>query len=285
MTIRKYFSFLFPFCFLLLLLSGCGGGKPSEKEQYEDLRSSFKYKSYKTLSKGTITFIADNYNKTVDSSQWKVKEPYIRLMLGYYWAISDQPAFAFAEADVISENSQDQNLGCLASMLNSCTMYQQGWTGLAKEESGKGMALASTSGDKDMLETETMIFHLLMGTVCVQQKNMDAAKFHFAGFAAISGVDLPYKLADVMADIQKGNLQQGLQKARLLASDPAVPEIFRTELGGIIAEVEKKGGDVNSSMFWPKTFGSLIMDELKSSSKKGASGLMKIVDKAAGKLS
>ena len=127
------------------------------------MRSTFKCKTYKVLSQGSITLLSEGYNKTVDSSGWKVEDSYFRLMLGHYWSISSHPAFAFAEADILSEKSGSENLTYLASMLNSCTMYQQGWTGLAKEESDKGIALASTNGDTEMVETETMIFHLLVG--------------------------------------------------------------------------------------------------------------------------
>ena len=284
MSIKKYGPILLAFTLVTIILASCGSEKPSEKEQYEEVRSSFKYSTYKALSKGSITFIADNYNKTLDSTKYKVEDSFVRLMLGYYWAISNHPAFAFAEADILTENSGDKDLSYLASMLNSCTMYQQGWTTLAKEESDKGISLASTNGDKEMVEMETMVFHLLIGTVCVQQQNYDAAKFHFAGFGQLTGVDFPYKLIDIMADVKKGDLQAGLKKAKMLADDPNVPEIVRTELKAIIAEAEKKGGDVNSSMFWPKMISSYIVDEMKRSSNKGVSGVMTMLDQAVSKL-
>lgn len=281
----KNINFLGLAALLLLVLSaGCGSDKPTERDQYEEVRSSFKYKTYKTLSKGSVTFIADGYNKTLDSAGWKVEDSYFRLMLGYYWSISAHPAFAFAEADILTEQSGSKNLTYLASMLNSCTMYQQGWTELAKEESDKGITLAATNGDKEMVEIETMIFHLLVGTVCIQQENYDAAKFHFAGFGQLTGVEFPYKLIDVMVDIKKGDIQAGLQKAKKLSDDPTMPESIRTELKVIIAEAESKGGDVNSSMFWPKIISGVIMDELKKSSKAGVSGVMELVGSATDKL-
>ena len=108
---------------LMVLLAACGGEKPSEREQYEEMRSTFSYKTYKVLSQGSVTLLSEGYNKTVDSSQWKVEDSYLRLILGYYWSISGHPAFAFAEADILSEKSGSENLTYLASMLNSCTMY------------------------------------------------------------------------------------------------------------------------------------------------------------------
>lgn len=266
------------------LLVACGSEKPSERAQYDEMRSSFKYKTYKVLSQGSVTFISEGYNKTLDSAGWKVEDSYFRLMLGYYWSISSHPAFAFAEADILSEKSGTKNLSYLASMLNSCTMYQQGWTELAKEESDKGISLAASNGDKEMVETETMIFHLLVGTVCVQQENYDAAKFHFAGFGQLTGVEFPYKLIDIMIDVKKGDVKAGMQKAKVLSDDPTVPEGIRTELKKIVADVETKGGDVNSSMFWPKLISSFIMDEMKKSSKEGISGVMDLVGSATEKL-
>lgn len=284
MSIKKLNIPGLAFLLMIVLLTSCGGEKLSEREQYEEMRSSFKYKTYKVLSQGSVTLISEGYNKTIDSAGWKVEDSYFRLMLGYYWSISSHPAFAFAEADILAEKSGSQNLTYLASMLNSCTMYQQGWTSLAKEESDKGIALASSNGDKEMVEMETMIFHLLVGTVCVQQENYDAAKFHFAGFGQLTGVDFPYKLIDIMIDVKKGDVKTGMQKAKVLADNPNVPETIRVELKGIVADVETKGGSVNSSMFWPKLISSFIFDELKKSSKKGVSGLMGLLDSATSKL-
>lgn len=284
MSIKKLNISALALLLMTVFLVACGSEKPSEREQYEELRSTFKYKTYKVLSQGSVTLISEGYNKTIDSAGWKVEDSYFRLMLGYYWAISGHPAFAFAEADVLTEKSSSENLTYLASMLNSCTMYQQGWTTLAKEESDKGIALASSNGDKKMLEMETMIFHLLVGTVCVQQENYDAAKFHFAGFAQLTGVDFPYKLIDIMIDVKKGDIKTGMQKAKILADDPTVPEGIRVELKGIVVEVEKKGGSVDSSMFWPKLISSFIVDELKKSSRQGVSGLMGLLDSATSKL-
>ncbi len=284
MKIKKIILSFLAISLLATLFTACGGSEPTEKELYEKQRSSFKYKTYKLLSKGSVSFISEGYNKTIDSAGWKVEDSYFRLMLGYYWSISNQSEFAFAEADILSENAATENLKFLVSMLNSCTMYQQGWTALAKEESDKGMSQMAKGPDKALLETETMIFHLLIGTVCVQQEQYDAAKFHFAGFAQLTGVEYPYKLIDVMIDVKKGDIQTGLKKAKTLSEDPTVPQGIRDELKIIIAEAETKGGDVNSSLFWPKIVSSVIMDELKNSSQKGISGLMGLVGTATDKL-
>jgi uncharacterized protein (UPF0147 family) len=61
-------------------------------------------------------------------------------------------------------------------------------------------------------------------------------------------------------------MQQGLQKFKVLSQDPAVPESLRTVLAERITAIEEKGGDVNSSLFWPKLISALVLDELKKSS-------------------
>jgi hypothetical protein len=271
-------------CLSMLLILGCGGKKLSEQEQYDETRDSFKYTTYKALSEGSLGLIVTGYNKTLGSDSLQLKEDYIRVLLGYYWAVSDSPSFAFAEADILSAKKDPRDIVYMASMLNSCTMYQQGWTGLAKTESDKGIALAATNGDQEKVANETMIFHLVLGTVCMQQRNYEAAKFHFAGFGQLSGVEFPYKLADIICDIQRGHIQGGLQKAKKLAKDPAVPEILRTELTAIITTVEAKGGDVDSSLFWPKAISSLIIDQMKESSNESVRKLMGLMDIVIGKL-
>jgi hypothetical protein len=206
------------------------------------------------------------------------------MLLGYYWAVSDSPSFAFAEADILSTQKDPRDMAYIASMLNSCTMYQQGWVGLAKTESDKGIALAATNGDQEKVANEMMIFHLVIGTVCMQQRKYEAARFHFAGFGQLSGIEFPYKLVDITCDIQQGNIQLGLQKAKKLSKDPAVPEILRAELTGIIATVEAKGGDVDSSLFWPKAISAIIIDQMKESSNESVRKLMKLMDNLIGKL-
>ena len=269
---------------LLLTFVGCSSSELSEKEQYEEIRSSYQYKAYKPVSEKVVPLLAEGYNRTADSAYFKVKEPYLRLMLGYYWAIGDHPAFAFSEADLLTENPGNDHMLYLASMLNSCTMYQQGWTDLAKEESDKGMALAATNGDAKSVETETIVFHLLMGTVCIQQKNYDAARFHFAGFGQLTGIQYPYKIVDLLCDLKKGNVAAGMKKAKALSGDASVPENIREGLKEGIAEVESKGGDADSALFWPKFIFSHILDEMKASSRKNVRGLMSLVDAAMSKL-
>jgi hypothetical protein len=269
---------------LILVVTACGSTKPSEKEQVAEIRSSFIFKTYKALSQSSISLVVTGYNKTADSASYQVDDAYFRLLLGYYWGITNHPTFALAEADLLSEKSDSKNVTYLASMLTSCTMYQQGWTTLAKEESDKGISLAATNGDKTMVETETIIFHLLVGTVCVQQENYDAAKFHFAGLGELTGMTFPYKLIDIMIDIKKGDIKSGIEKAKLLSNDATLPESIRTELKSIVASVEKKGGNVTASLFWPKFISSVMVDELKKSSEKGISGLMGLLQKEADKL-
>lgn len=266
-----------------MLFAGCGGKDLSEKEQYDEMHTSFKYETYKTVSQSSLSFIVETYNNTKDSDSLKVKDTYMRLLLGYYWSISDSPEFAFAEADILTEESDSKETTYLASMLNSCTMYQQGWTNLAKEESDKGISLVSKGGDRKKVETETMISHLLIGTVCVQQQNYDAAKFHFAGFGQLTGIEFPYKIVDIMSEVKKGNIQSGLQKAKVLSNDPSIPAVIRTELKKAMDEVEQKGGDVNSAIFWPKLISSLILDEMNKSSRKTVNSVMGLLDSAVSK--
>jgi hypothetical protein len=108
---------------------------------------------------------------------------------------------------------------------------------------------------------------LILGSLMMKDKKFDAARFHFAGFGQATGINWPYQLVDAIADIESGKIQQGLQKIKRMSQDPAVPVEVREILAKAISDVEKNtGGDVDSSLFWPKAILGILVDQLKDSS-------------------
>jgi hypothetical protein len=89
-----------------------------------------------------------------------------------------------------------------------------------------------------------------------------------------------------MADIEKGDLQMGLTKIKKMSEDPAVPAELRTILANTIANVEKKvGGEVDSSLFWPKAISGILLEQLKKSGVKEIEATAETLQKLKEKLS
>lgn len=247
---------------LLLFLFSCSADK-TERELYEETTSSFTYKTYKATSSATVAPAVTLYNHELPDSVAPIKTEYAHLLLGYLWTISKKPAMAFAEADLAQE-SKDEDVRYLAQSLRSIAMYEQGWDTLAHEESllAKRQLRKPNSG----IQYEATVFYMMLGLAKVYEKDFNQSKFYWAGFANETGIHWPYQLTDAIADIQAKRMQQGLQKFKVLSQDPAVPESLRTVLAERITAIEEKGGDVNSSLFWPKLISALVLDELKKSS-------------------
>jgi hypothetical protein len=244
-------------------LTRCGNEK-TEREQYEDASSGIRYNTYKTASRVAIKGSVEAYNLQQPDSG-KIQSEYVHLLLGYGWTISGKSTLAFAEADIVQESGSAEVV-YLAQSLRSITMYQEGWHGIAKEESIEAKEkIAKVPGTN--VTYEAAVFYLLMGTVYVKEKDFEQAKFFWAGFANETDIHWPYQLCDAAADLHAGKVKQGLQKVKVISQDPAVPPALREALATELAKIEKHAGaDVDSSMFWPKLISGLIWEELKDSS-------------------
>jgi hypothetical protein len=268
--------------FSLIFFAACS--PPTQREQYEEATSGLKYNAYKTASKVAIAGSMEVYNyQQPDSLHFH--PPYAHLLLGYFWSVSGKSSFAFAEADIVEEKGnerKDPNVKYLAQSLRSITMYQAGWHQLAKEESAKAKQhVTADQGSKN----EAAVIYLLMGTVYTKEKDFEKAKFFWGGFATETGIHWPYQICDAAADFQAGNVQQGLQKVKIISQDPTVPKPIRDELARQIEKVEKQvGTSVNSSLFWPAIIGKMIWEELKTSSQQSLNKLAKSIEEVGKKL-
>ncbi len=260
---------------IILNLNSCKN--KSEQKQYESVLSSFKYKTYKKVSETVVPpiLLTQNFNKRDTAI---VTEEIVRLFLGYYWAISGNTTFAFAEGNITKDFSKDANYVALSHMLIAVGMYEKGWKNIAKIESNKGIDILSKTPNGKYTKIELTGFHLILGSLCISEKNYDAARFHFAGFASLTGFNWTYTLVDAMGDVDKGNVQMGLQKIKKLGDDPSVPEEIRLSLKKTIIEVEKTTGNVDSALFWPKLISEVIYKQLKNVSKNGIGQFFELID-------
>ncbi|MFL5729304.1 MAG: hypothetical protein ACJ75J_07435, partial [Cytophagaceae bacterium] len=128
----------------LFILTSCNKQK-TQKEQYEEMLSSFKYKTYKTASVSTIPPALKAYEEKSGNPAAEADENAIRLLLGYNWAVTSKSEFAFAEADIIDSKKEPGN-EFLTRSLRSIVMYENGWDSLARQESDLAIKMASAQG-------------------------------------------------------------------------------------------------------------------------------------------
>lgn len=268
--------------FSILFIASCSS--PTERELYEKQIDNFSYKTYKTLSGTTIGPAILIYNSTVNDSG-RINTDYARILLGYSWSIAQKSDFSFAEANLVIDNSKDENAVALAHILLSIGMYENGWKQVAKEESDLGMKKFGKNMAQGQAQTELLIIHLLAGSVSVYDRNFDMARFHFAGIGQLTGINWPYLMIDAIGDIDSGDYQKGLVKLKNASQDQSVPAEIRTALADLIKEVEKTTGNVESPLMIPKLVGKYLIDELKNSTSKEIKSLFGLSDDLKSKVS
>lgn len=272
---------------LIILFTGCSPNTlRKQRKQYEKATSGVKYKTYKTASKFAIAGSMEVYNKQQPDSL-QIHTPYAHLLLGYFWSISGKSSFAFAEADIVEEKTNESNdaqVKYLAQSLRSITMDQAGWHKLAMEESTKARQHVSTD-QASRGKYEIAVIYLLMGTFHITEKDFIKARSFWGGFSTETGIHWPYQICDAAAEFQVGNVQQGLQKIKIISQDPAVPKPIRDELAVELDKVETHAGSsVNSSLFWPSIIGKIIWQEFRNSSHQSLNKIAKSIEDVGAKL-
>jgi hypothetical protein len=268
--------------FSILFLISCS--TPTERELYEKQIDNFSYKTYKTISGTAIGPVMLIYNNAANDSE-HLNTDFARLLLGYTWSIAQKKDFAFAEANIVIDNSKDENAIALAHILLSIGMYENGWKQIAKEESDLGMKKIGKNIGQNQVSAQLLIIHLLAGSVSIYDKNFDMARFHFAGIGQLTGVNWPYILVDAYGDIESGDYQKGLVKLKNAGQDPSVPEEIRKALADLIKEVEKTTGKVDSPLFIPRLIGKCLIHELQNSTSKGIKSLFGLTEDLKNKVS
>jgi hypothetical protein len=268
----------------MILLTACGKEK-TEQEKYLDLQASLKYKAYKAITSNALPPALKLYNQQRQASLPKVDESMVRLLLGYGWSISQKPALAMVEGKLVTASDTDaENYRLLGHSVIAIAMYEKGWKQIARTESSKAVdILKKESGRKNARET-LMVAHLLLGTVSIYEKNYKAARFHFAGFSAVTKIDWPYTAVDALADIAEGQVQQGLTKLKKMTRDENLPPEVRKAIAEGITIIENEAGPVDSRLFWPRLISRLAYKELKRVANPAINSLMKVVNEIGSKV-
>lgn len=245
---------------LIFILVSCGS-EPTQQERYDDVISGIPYYTYKPTARASAREAVELYNEQKPDSVAPLNIGYVHILIGYSLSIAGSNAFAFAEADM-AEESPEPEIKNMAIALRAITMYEMGLDSLGRRES---QSIRKNLQPNDSSANQLITFYVLMGVAKAYEGSLDESKFFLAGLANETGVHWPYQIMDAASDFKKGDVQQALQKVKVMSQDPAVPEELRKVLAENIEEIEKNTGDVNSPLFWPRLISKAAYAQFKKS--------------------
>ncbi|HNW98386.1 MAG TPA: hypothetical protein PKK00_08255 [Bacteroidales bacterium] len=279
-------------CIFVLLITGsqfftsCKNTSSPEQNAFDSICSSLKFKSYKTLSENTIPPIILVYNSTLHQDEIKISEGIVRLLIGYSWAVNDKPEYAIAESIIIKDLAKnDKDVKILLHSLSAIALYEKKLNTLADEESKNAIDFINKTPDDNSTEIKKVCYHLLLGTLCVYEQNIQGARFHFAAFNTITKIEWPYLLADALADIHENNATKGLKKIKLLSKDKSIPKDVRNSLTESLKKNEGKTKDIDITLFWTKTISQSVYNSIKTSNIKSIEKVSELIENIKNKLS
>lgn len=283
---KSFHSLYFFLITLSLFLFSCGGSTDPEQKEYDSMCSSLKFKSYKTLSENTIPPILLVYNSTAHEDDLILSEGVLRLLIGYSWAVNNKPDYAVAESKIIQDLSgHDKDINFLTHSLEALALYEKDLKTLAGNESTKAASLLNKMPATKSAEIKKVAYHLLLGTLCIYEKNFQGARFHFAAFNSVTKMEWPYLISDAMADINEGKTKPALKKIKAITENKDVPEEVRNSLLETLKSVEKDTKDIDSQLFWTKVISQALYNAIKTSAIDGIDKIAELIQNIQEKLS
>jgi hypothetical protein len=270
-----------PACLLCVTMAlgatACKKKKLSEEQRYTKLQKGLKFRAYKKLSKKALPPLVKVYNSKAAKGD-KVPLYLCRLVLGYGWMVNSKHPFTIAEGQLITADSSTPKFGrALGHLLLSLGLHGVGLKSLAKREKDKGRDAIATKNQKEQTDQVLAVGYALLSFHALREQKLDHAIVFLRGFETVTGIGWPVAVVEVAKDVQDKKIQSALIKAKKLSKDEQVPAPIRAKLAEMVSTMEKKGGPVESDLFWPRLMSRLLLDELRKSPK--LTGVFSITDK------
>ncbi len=261
---------------IILGTVGCKKKKLTEEQRYRKLKKGLKFRAYKKLSGKMLPPLVKIYNSKAKAGD-KVPLFLCRLVLGYGWMVNNKHEFTIAEGLLITERSSTPKFGgALGHLLLSIGLHGAGLKTLATREKDKGRDTIGTKDQAEQIDAVLAVGYALLAFHALREKQYGPAIVFLRGFETVTGVGWPVPLVEVLQDVQNKKYQRALIKAKKLSKDERVPEPIRAELTKMVEVMEKKGGPVESKLFWPRLLSQVLFDELRKSKK--LEGVFSITD-------
>ncbi|BAV98388.1 hypothetical protein [Lysobacter enzymogenes] len=282
---------LFVLAALALALAACGA--KSESEQLADLRDGLTYTQYRRVSENGLPAALETYRF---GAQFSDKAGIARsdlpelgpadlciahLLLAYGALGADKTTLALAETDIVEAQDCAAFDDLAAASLRSVAFQRLQWPQLAQAESERVWA---AQGDGDFQKGpagQMLALHLGLGYLAVSEKRWDRAQIHADALGQMLRAPWLGKIAGAGVAVQEGRPRDALISLKRLSADPSVPPELRKELTGFIAQVEAKGGDVDSFAFMPRLATSLAWDAVQAHGPEAMRAATRFADEQA----
>lgn len=278
---------------LAFALTACGA--KSESEQLADLRDGLTYSQYRRVSENGLPAALQAYRLGAQLSDKAGLAPpdlpklgpadlcIAHLLLAYAALGADKTTIAVAETDIVEAQDCAAFDDLAAASLRSVAFQRLQWPQLAQQESEKVWA-AQNNTDVEFGKGpagQMLALHLGLGYLAVSEKRWDRAQIHADALGQMLRAPWLGKVAAVGVAVQEGRTHDALIALKRLSEDPSVPDGLRKELAARIAQVEAKGGDVDSFAFMPRLATTLAWEAVKAHGPEAMQAATRFADEQA----
>lgn len=244
------------------LFFGCGE-KLSEKEQYEELKSSMKYELYTKASKSAMPLIHSQLKKEMNENFPKdltIDDAHIILSL--LFVTSMKADFAIAESNILLNKKLNQEKQYISNSILALGMYEKGWQKLANEHSKYTQSLIENPNIQDLYYEKQVIAYLAIGLLSINNKDYETAQVSFAALGTLTNFTLLSDILNPLLQIRDGHYQEGMINLKALQNHPQLPEEEKKIVKKLIISIEARYGKVESTTFIFNILADLIITKM-----------------------
>lgn len=256
---------------IILVLFGCSKDL-TEAEQFEELKSSIKFRAYTKASELTLEPTLKQINEQMKNeqveklTQYKLKRDFTvneaHASMGLLWVLSMKPDFAIAESLISLGLLENETEKYRVTSIMALAMYQKGWRGLATEKSSEAREILSDESLKSELYYEQLTTYFAYGLLSLKNGDVEGTRVAFSALGALTGITWFSDATESILLIKQGRIQDGLSRLKKLSKDPNLPEHERKYIGRIIESVEKEIGDIDGEFFVIRVVGKVIFERI-----------------------
>lgn len=243
----------------------CSSEQSEKKElrKFSKLESGNRYRIYRSVSQRSIPVLLQTLNSE-NQSGTVVKEEEVRLLLGFILSCSGKHSYALAESEIVLKKTENNAFRNAMHNLRSSIMYEKGWRRIAFREEQK----AKTYHDSlQYLNHEKRFFilnELILAKKNIYKLDFSGAGFNFKSISDSSGIHWPYLLTEIIADIDRGNLDSAKQHYEQFKSNESIPEDVRIKSGKVIMQLLLKPDRLKKLELLPSDYFKLLLNGLRA---------------------
>lgn len=247
---------------LTLLFVACASPQLTEQQKYEKLQDSFKYDSYRKLSKAGIGAVVDGYNHVAEKEDKPLAtKPYVFSMSSFVWLMAMQPDFAIADANTARRKKASDKARYISLATQSMAFYQKGWSGLAVTFSEEANRVMSKGSFNETYKNELQLAYLVMGGLAIYNGDSTLAQNSFQGLGDSIGKPWLADLARIAVAVKEGAFSESLRLVKGLRDNEKLSISERKLLAGLEKTISEKKSKNISREITDIAFEALLENE------------------------